>query len=128
MRPLPRFAILAVAVAVGASAPPAEAQITVPRTLSATPDRFVTLEEQLINRLRATTEQQQAFVRYVVEQVRKERLERRLVLAIERYALKRNRFLPFNFFERALRFEASRRGVNLPPVQQFVTTASVSEE
>lgn len=100
----------------------AEAQITVPRVLSTSRDRHANLQEQLVNRLRATTQQQQAFLQFVVEQVRKQRLDLRLVVAIERYALKRNPHLPFLFFERALRYEARRRGVVLPPVQQFATT------
>lgn len=114
-------AVIAAALLAG-HCPSAEAQITVRQPLSSVPDRVATLEEQLINRLRATTEQQQAFIRFVVDQVRKEKLERRLVLAVQRWALKRNRILPFNFFERALRFEAARRGVMLPAVRQFVTT------
>lgn len=101
----------------------ADAQITMPRTLSASETRLASLEERLINRLRATTGQQQAFIRFAVLQVNNDRLETRLLLAIERFAINRNRHLPFNYFERALRFEASRRGVALPPVQQFVSTA-----
>lgn len=100
----------------------ANGQITLRRTLSATPDRLATLEERLITRLHATTDQQQAFLKFVVGKVRKDQLEKRLVLAIERYAVKRNSQLPFNYFERALRFEAAKRGVTLPSVRQFVTT------
>ena len=99
-----------------------EAQISITRPASAGIQRTVTLEDQLINRLRATTWEQQAFSRFVTARVREEQLDRGLVLAIERYALKRNRVLPFNYFERAIRFEASRRGIDLPPVQQFATT------
>lgn len=103
-----------------------EAQISITRPASAGIQRTVTLEDQLINRLRATTGEQQAFIRFVTARVREEQLDRGLVLAIERYALNRNRTLPFNYFERAIRFEASRRGLDLPPVQQFATT-KVSE-
>jgi hypothetical protein len=99
-----------------------EAQITVPRILSAKQDRVSTLREQLINRLRATREEQRAYVSFVVEQVRLGRLDRSLVVALERYALRRNSGYPFPFFERALKYEALKRGVALPPVQQFATT------
>lgn len=114
--------ITAALLIVLAAANTAQSQVTVPRVLSTTRDRHATLEEQLINRLRATSRQQRAFLRFVVEKVRQQELEFRLVVAVERYALKRNPHLPFLFFERALRFQARRRGVDLPPVQQFATT------
>ncbi len=97
------------------------AQITSPRILSASPGRFATLEEQLVNRLHATAEDQRNYLHFVVEQVRLGKLDGRIVVALERYALRRNRSLPFPFFERSLRYEASRRGVQLPPVRQFAT-------
>ncbi len=99
-----------------------QAQITVPRTISAEIDRYATLEEQLTNRLKATREDQQNYIRLVVKKVRKGRLEARLVVAIERYALRRNPHYPFPFFERALRFEANKRGVPLPDLQQVAST------
>lgn len=102
--------------------PTADAQITAPRSLSATPDPIATLEEQLINRLRATSNEQRAYIKFVIKQVREQRLDLRLVVAIEKKALRRNRFFPFPFFERAMRFEAAKRNVALPPVQQFATT------
>ncbi|MEM9586732.1 MAG: hypothetical protein AAGA03_05590 [Planctomycetota bacterium] len=98
------------------------AQITVPRKLSAQPDFQATLEERLINKLKATTEQQKAFVRFVNDRVRDGKLDLRLVLAIERYAARRSPVFPILYFERAIRFEAGRRGVTLPPLQQFATT------
>jgi hypothetical protein len=101
------------------------AQITPPRKLSAEIDRFATLEEQLINRLRATRGDQQAYIKFVVDQVRKGKLEAGLVVAVERYALRRNPHYPFPFFERAIKFEASKRGVVLPPVRHFNTTRIV---
>jgi hypothetical protein len=97
-------------------------QITTPRTLSASVDPFATLEEQLINRLRATSLEQRSFLRFVVRQVREGRLQARLVVGIERYALRRKPSFPFPFFERALRFEAAKVGVALPSVRQFATT------
>ena len=112
----------AVVVIVTGWAGRAEAQITAPRVLSHSQDRHAKLQEQLVNRLRATTAEQQAFLKYVVEQVEKRRLSFRLVVAVERYALKRNPQLPFLFFSCALRYQASKRGVSLPPVRQFATT------
>ncbi len=120
-RHLAAFAAFAAASGV---ARPADAQITIGPPASSGVYKTVPLEDQLINRLRATTGEQQAFIRYIASKVREGRLEPRLVLAVERYAIKRNRQLPFNFFERAIRFEASRRGVELPAVQTFVTTKS----
>ncbi|MCG8648734.1 MAG: hypothetical protein MI861_02815 [Pirellulales bacterium] len=104
----------------------ASAQVTAPRVLSASPNRMATLEEQLTNRLRATSEQQKAFIRFLVKQVRDGRLDAKLVVAVERKALLRNRLFPFPFFERAIRFEASKRRVMLPPVQRFATTKRVA--
>lgn len=122
-RPL-RWAALGIVCLAGSLCPQAQAQISPSGPL--TPGKHgagvASLDDQLVNRLRAITEEQQAFLRYVVRQVDEGRLERGLVLAIERYALRRNRLLPFNYFERAMRFEASRRGVDLPSVQQFVST------
>jgi hypothetical protein len=103
----------------------AQAQITVPRILTAEGDRYANLQEQLTNRLRATREDQQAYIRFVVEKVRKEELDQRLVVAIERYAMRRHREYPFPFFERALRYEAAKRGVALPPVKHFASTKAV---
>lgn len=100
----------------------ASAQITPPRVLSATIDRYATLEEQLTNRLKATADDQRNYIKFVVQQVKDEKLELRLVLAVERYARRRNPRLPFLFFERALRYEAAKRGVALPSVRQFAST------
>ena len=102
--------------------PPAHAQITAPRSLSAGTNRLATLEEQLTNRLRATRQDQIGYVKYVVEQVRVGKLDTKLVVAVERYALRRNPQYPFPYFERALRFEAGKRGVPLPTVKQFAST------
>lgn len=99
-----------------------QAQVTQSRTLSSSTVRTATLEEQLINELRATKDDQKAFIRYVVKKVNSRDLERRLVLAVERYAIRRNRFFPFPYFERAIRFEAAKRKVILPAVQTFATS------
>jgi hypothetical protein len=104
---------------------PLHAQITPPRKLSTEIDRFATLEERLINRLRATREDQQAYIKFVVNRVRKGKLDVKLVVAIEQYAMRRNPHYPFPFFERALKFEASKRGIPLPSVRNFNTTRIV---
>lgn len=101
------------------------AQITAPRTLSADIDPVALLEEQLINRLHATTEVQRSYLRHVVKMVDEKKLSLELVVAIERYALRRNPRYAFPFFERALRFEASRRGVAIASVKHFQSTADV---
>lgn len=121
-----RLILLTLAILFGATAAPA--QITVPRILTAEGDRYANLQEQLTNRLRATREDQQAYIRFVVDKVRKEELQQSLVVAIERYAMRRHREYPFPFFERALRYEAAKRGVALPPVQHFASTKAVPVE
>lgn len=104
---------------------PLRAQITVPRVTSAT-GPLATLEEQLINRLKATTDERRNYVRLIVRNVESGRLTPRLVIAIERYAIRRNPEFPFPFFERALRFEAAKIGVSLPTVRQFASTQDES--
>lgn len=106
---------------------PANAQITAARTLSAEIDPVARLEEQLINRLHATTEAQRVYLRRVVRLVEENRLPMELVVAIERYSLRRNPQFAFPFFERALRFESAKRGVTLPSVRHFQSTADVLE-
>ena len=100
----------------------AQAQITTPRLTTLEIDENVKLKERLINRLHATTPAQQAYVNFVVSQVKANRLETRLVVAIERYAIRRNQQFPILFFERALMNEALRRGVTLPSIRQFAST------
>ena len=106
---------------------PGMAQITMPRTLSAEVDRYATLEEQLVNRLRATRDDQRAYIKFVVKQVRRGKLDVKLVVAVERYGLRRNPEYPFPFFERALKSEAGKRGVVLPSVRNFNTTRIVPD-
>ena len=108
------FALLGTSVVV--------AQITSPRILSAGPNVSANLEEQLVNRLRATREDQRAYIKYVVALTKNKKLETRLVVAVERYAIRRNSHYPFPFFERALKYEARKRGMSLPTVQNFAST------
>ena len=109
-----------------ATTPPVvHAQIAVAPITTDEVDPYTRLQDQLVNRLRATREDQQSYIRFVVEQVRKEKLEAKLVVAIERYAMRRNRNYPFPFFERALRYEAAKKGVALPPLEHFTSTRDV---
>lgn len=101
---------------------PGNAQISVSRTLSASPDRRSTLEELLVNRLRATSNEQKAYIKFLVKKVRAGKLDVKLVLAIQHKAVGKNQFMPFPYFERAMRHEAAKRKVILPPVKQFATT------
>ena len=100
----------------------AEAQITAPRILSASEQRTAKLEEFLINRLRATTENQQAYVREIVRLVEEGKLELRIVLAMQRYSERRSPFFPLPFFERALKVEAGKRGVAVPMIKDVIAT------
>lgn len=93
------------------------AQITVPLDKSTSGVQVATLEQQLINRLKATTEDRQAYIRLVVQKTETGELETARVIGIERYAIRRNPNFPFPYFERAMRHEASKLGIYLPPVQ-----------
>jgi hypothetical protein len=93
------------------------AQITVPLETSTSGVQVATLEQQLINRLKATTEDRQAYIRLVVQKTETGELETARVIGIERYAIRRNPNYPFPYFERAMRHEASKLGIYLPPVQ-----------
>lgn len=85
--------------------------------------RIPTLRETLNNNLRATTREQQEFVRRVEKLVGEQQLDARLVFAIMRYSQRRSPGYPFPYFERAMRYEASKRGVHLPPVAVIASTA-----
>ena len=100
----------------------AHAQITPRRVNTGASGRVATLEEQLVNRLRATTADQRVYIKAVATKVDEKKLDKRLVLAVERYAIRRNRYFPFPFFQRAMRFEAAKRSVILPSVQEVAST------
>ena len=97
-------------------------QITSPRVLSSSRSTSATLEEQLLNRLKATRDDQRAYIKHVVAMTTAGKLDRKLVIAVERYALRRNAKYPFPFFERALKYEAAKRRVQLPTVRNFAST------
>mgnify|MGYP001350173221 CR=1 FL=1 len=104
-------------------APAAYGQITAPRVTSANGPQVATLEEQLINRLRATTEEQQAYIRLIVTKTEQGQFDQGRILAIERYSIKKNPRFPFPYFERVMQFESQRTGVYLPPVRLLAGTA-----
>ncbi|TVQ02692.1 MAG: hypothetical protein EA381_02745 [Planctomycetaceae bacterium] len=95
----------------------ARAQLTTPIGQGVGGNQVATLDQQLINRLRATTEDRQAYIRLVVRKTETGELDRARVLAMERFAIKQNPRFPFPFFERAMKFESERVGVFLPPVR-----------
>ena len=121
------FTALVVAITMSFSVP-AAAQITGTRVLSAEQDRLATLQEQLVNRLRATRNDQKGYLSHVIRLVRQGKVDRGLVIALERYALRRNPSYPFPFFERAMKYECGKRGVSLPPVKQFANTRILSRD
>jgi hypothetical protein len=86
--------------------------------------QIATLEQQLINRLKATTADRQTYIKLVVQKTDTGELDQARVLAFERYAIRRNPEFPFPFFERAMRFEADRTGVVLPPVRMLANPAN----
>lgn len=92
------------------------AQITPTRTIAGTVQPVVGLEEQLINGLRATRAEQQAFLKTVVVLSEQGKLDKRLINAIYVWARRRQPLYPFPFFERGLRIEAGKRGISLPVV------------
>ncbi len=122
--------LLRLAIALGAgglavgTAIPTHGQIAQFPSEPATGSRVATLEQQLTNQLRATTAERQAYIRIVVQLTENGQLEERLVQAIQRYATRKNSTFPFPYFERAMRFEAAKRGIELPPVQLLAGTAS----
>jgi hypothetical protein len=96
---------------------PASAQITPPTNSGYRGTQAASLEDQLINRLKATTEDRQAYIRLVVQRVDAGIIDKGRVLAFERYAIRKNPHFPFPFFERAMRAEANRLDIYLPPVK-----------
>lgn len=121
------FMLVALACS-SAMATTCQAQLTDPGVSPASGTRVSTLEEQLINRLRATTEDRKAYIRLIGVLIADGRLEQRMVVGIERYALRKNPQFPFPYFERAMRFEAEKRGIELPPVQLLAGSASTYQQ
>lgn len=105
----------------------ASAQIVAPQVTVTPADPTGLLKDQLINRLHATREDQRDYLNLVVEKVRAGELDAKLIVAVQRYAIKRHSSFPFPFFERALRFEAAKRGVALPTVDELARSIGASQ-
>lgn len=92
-----------------------------------TPDRnsavhnsvIANLERQLTVRLKATTEDRKAYIRRLVRLVKDGKVELKLVLGLERVAIRRRAAFPFLFFEKAMKVEAGKRGVSVPTVKEY---------
>ena len=78
------------------------------------------LEDYLISNLRATTHGQRSYVREIVKLVDQNKLEKRIVLALERYARRKSPYFPLPVYERAMRVEGARRGIAVPTIQEIV--------
>ena len=88
----------------------------VPAAIAAEPardDAIVSLETRLKQGLQARLPSENAFVDVVVEQVNAGRLPRKLVDTTFLWAVQRGHAYPFPRFERALRLQAARLGLNL---------------
>ncbi|MGB7324274.1 MAG: hypothetical protein WBD31_05345 [Rubripirellula sp.] len=118
-------AAIAVFLTVGAQTS-AEAQIVTPSGAISSFNPTANLSDRLINQLRATRQDQRDYLALVIKKVENKELEARLVIAVQQYAMKRNAAFPFPYFERALQYEARKRGVILPSLQAFASTATPS--
>ena len=76
-------------------------------------ETFVSLETRLKKGLLARLPRENAFVDDVVEQVNAGRLPRKLVDSTFAWAVQRRQSCPFPCFERALRLQAARLGLDL---------------
>ena len=79
-----------------------------------TPSQITPLKDQLEKGLRATTPAQKQFVATVVNAVENNHIPRAMVNLVFRWALERNKRVPFPYFEFALRALAKRRGIIFP--------------
>lgn len=105
----------------------ASGQIVAPQSPIMPGDPTALLSDQLINRLHATRQDQRDFLALVISKVRTGELEAPLIVAVQRYAIKRHSSFPFPFFERAIRFEAAKRGVALPTVDELARATGMSQ-
>ena len=125
-----RLAAMLIAVAsIHAVASTAQAQMVIQSSTlptSIVPSRAPTLEDYLVSHLRATSDDQRAYVREVVKLVKKGRFEQRLVLALERRARGKNPVFPLPVFERTLRYEAARRRITVPTIDEIVARNGAS--
>lgn len=115
--------LVATVISVAAAAASCQAQITAPTTpVGGT--RVATFQEVLVTNLRAVRSEQQEFLLCVDRVVTAGKLDPALAMAIMRYSQRRNPAYPFPYFERAMRYEAAKRGVYLPAVAVIASTAA----
>ncbi|MDM4015877.1 hypothetical protein [Roseiconus lacunae] len=120
--------IAGLAIALGATST-LSAQTTIyPGNLPLTPvpSKAPSLEDYLVSRLRATSEDQRSYVHEIVRLIDQRKLDKRLVLALERRARGKNPVFPLPVFERTLRFEAARRRITVPTIQEIVARNGAS--
>ena len=101
----------------------AEAQISASPTLSTSPNGRTTLEEMLVRRLRVTSNEQKAYLKFLLKQVRAGKLDVKLVLAIQHKALGKNPIIPFPYFERAMQVPEERFLIN---IDRYANTSAAS--
>ena len=77
------------------------------------------LRDYLISNLKATTDEQRAYIDKVVALVNKNRLEESLVLSLEKYSRRKSPVWPLPTFERALCIMGTRKNVLVPKLDDF---------
>lgn len=115
--------LVATILSVAAATATCQAQLIAPSP-SAGGTRVATFQEVLVTNLRAVRVEQQAFLRRLDRVVAEGKLDPALPMAIMRYSQRRNPAYPFPYFERAMRYEAAKRGVHLPAVAVIASTAA----
>lgn len=85
-------------------------------------NQVASLPEILVNKLKATRVDQQAFIVAVSQQTEAGNFEKGFVLAAMRYAIEKNPRFPFPYFERVVRFEGNKRRITLPNVEIILST------
>ncbi len=104
----------------------AAAQTGITNSTVVVPTQGAALDDYLISRLRATTDDQRQYVREIVKLVDQNKLEKRVVLALERYARRKSPYFPLPVYERALRVEGFKRGVTVPTLKEIVARNGAS--
>ncbi|QEG00911.1 hypothetical protein Mal15_49870 [Stieleria maiorica] len=104
----------------------AAAQTGITNSTVVVPTQGAALDDYLISRLRATTDDQRQYIREIVKLVDQNKLEKRVVLALERYARRKSPYFPLPAYERAMRVEAAKRRVNVPTLKEIVARNGVS--
>lgn len=124
-QPMPACLLASLLVLVAFSTE-ASAQIGLGNGVTVVAPQGASLSDFLISRLRATTTDQRDYVREIVKLVEQNKLEKRIVLALERYARRKSPYFPLPVYERALRVEAAKRGVAVPTIQEIVARNGAS--